>query len=247
MALPAASAPAALDAGDAASGRRNLLGAKASGVADVRRRRHRRASADILDAGRGPAHPRLAAPRRRRGGRRRGRRADAVRRSPRRGQGRVRVDRPGSGRHPQRGAARSDQGPRRCHRADGRHLPRRVHRPRPLRCAGRARPGRQRRHQRAVRETGCRTGRVGCPRGRAQRHDGRPGGGHPRRAGRRRPHRRRHPGLRRQVRVGVLRSVPRGRRVEPVRGTGAPTSRTPATRARRCARSNSTSPRAPTS
>ena len=41
-----------------------------------------------------------------------------------------------------------------------------------------------------------------------ERHDGRPGGGDPRRSGRGRSHRRRHPGLRGQVRVGVLRPVP---------------------------------------
>ena len=69
------------------------------------------------------------------------------------------------------------QGPRRRDRADGRHLPRRVHRPRPLRRARRARPGRQRRHPEALRGTRCGASGFRRPRGRPERHDGRPGGG----------------------------------------------------------------------
>ena len=50
-----------------------------------------------------------------------------------------------------------------------------------------------------------------------------------------------------QVRVGVLRAVPRGRRLERRRSaTGAATRWIPATSARRCASASSTSPRAPT-
>ena len=55
-------------------------------------------------------------------------------------------------------------------------------------------------------------------------------------------------GLRRQVRLGLLRPVPRGRRLaRPSSATGAATRWTRPTPARRCARSRPTSPRAPTS
>ena len=59
--------------------------------------------------------------------------------------------------------------------------------------------------------------------------------------------RRRAARLHREVRLGLLRPVPRGRASRRCRVTGAPTSRTPPTRTRRCARSRSTSPRARTS
>ncbi len=81
---------------------------------------------------------------------------------------------------------------------------------------------------------------------RPQRHDGRPGGRHPRRARRGRPRRRLDPGLRGQVRLGVLRPVPRSGVVQPGGGPGARINRTRATSARPCTRSNSTSTRAPT-
>ena len=55
------------------------------------------------------------------------------------------------------------------------------------------------------------------------------------------------PGLLREVRLRLLRPVPRGRRLLAARATGGPTSRTPPTPARACARRCSTSPRAPTS
>ena len=99
-------------------------------------------------------------------------------------------------------------------RADGRHLPRRVHRPRPLRRARRRGPGRQRRHQCPLRGTCCGTGGFRCTRGRPERHDGRSGRGDPRRPGRRGAHRRGDPGLRGQVRVGrsTARSARRWRR-----------------------------------
>ena len=69
----------------------------------------------------------------------------------------------------------------------------------------------------------------------------------PRRAGRRRAHRSGDPGLRGQVRVGVLRTVPGCGGLQPDPATGAPTSKSRATPARRCAKCNSTSTRAPTS
>ena len=55
------------------------------------------------------------------------------------------------------------------------------------------------------------------------------------------PQRRRDPGLLREVRLGVLRPVPRGRRLLAGRATGGPTSRTPPTPSRACARRCSTS------
>ena len=86
------------------------------------------------------------------------------------------------------------------------------------------------------------------PRGGALRHDGRARGRDPRRPRRRGLHRPADPVLRGQVRVGLLRPVPRGRRL------GPPVRRPPrlpdgprATSARRCARCGSTSRRAPTS
>ena len=112
---------------------------------------------------------------------------------------------------------------------------------------GRPRAGRQRRHQRAVRRTCCGASGFGCPRGGSERDDGRSGRGDPRRSRRRGPHRRGDPRLRGEVRLGLLRPVPRGGRARAWRATGAPISRTRATRARRCTRSNSTSTRAPTS
>ena len=66
-------------------------------------------------------------------------------------------------------------------------------------------------------------------------------------AGRGRAHRRGDPGVRRQVRLGVLRPVPRGGGLQPERGSPD----LPAGSGQRprgaCTRSNSTSPRAPTS
>ena len=94
----------------------------------------------------------------------------------------------------------------------------------------RRRPGRQRRDPRGVRRDGARAGRRRRRRGRAERDDGRPGRRDPGRARRRRAHRRRDPGLLGEVRLGVLRPVPRGRRLLARRATGGPTSRTPPTR-----------------
>ena len=75
-----------------------------------------------------------------------------------------------------------------------------------------------------------------------ERHDGRPRRRDPRRAARDADRR-----LLGEVRLGVLRAVPRGRRLGARRSaTGAATRWIPATSARRCASASSTSPRAPT-
>ncbi len=78
-------------------------------------------------------------------------------------------------RRAQRRAAPAGRRARRRHRADGRPVPRRVHRPRALRRARRARRGRQRRDAGAVPRDGARAGRSRRPPARHQRHDGRPG------------------------------------------------------------------------
>ncbi len=143
---------------------------------------------------------------------------------------------------------------------DDRRLPLRVHRPRPLRRAAAARgrrpragaDGRQRPHPAAAGPRG------GGPRPRRRRrggavgHDGRPGGGDPGRARPGRLLRPAHPLLRRQVRRGLLRPVPRRRRERAARGAGRspgtarPTRWTRPTCARRCARWRWTWPRGPT-
>ncbi len=201
--------------------------------------------ADLLDARRRPAHPRLAAEGGRRGRRPRARRRDAVRHP--REQGRHRLGRARPGRHPQpRDHRRGRRGRRRAH-GDERPVPRRVHRPRPLRGAHPRRPGRQRPHPRGVRRDGPRPGRRRRRHGRPQRDDGRPGRGRPGRARRRRAHRRLDPGLLREVRLRLLRPLPRGRRlVAAGRPAHLPAGRR-ATPARACARRSSTSSRAPTS
>ena len=101
--------------------------------------------------------------------------------------------------------------------------------------------------RRALRRDGRAARRGGRPRRRPQRDDGRPGRRHPRRARRRRPPGHGDPRVRGEVRLRLLRPLPRGRRVVAARATARPTSRTPPTSARRCTRSRSTSPRAPTS
>ena len=68
------------------------------------------------------------------------------------------------------------RGRRRRPRRDGRPVPRRVHRPRPLRRPRRARRGRQRRHPRALRRDGAGPGRAPAPTCVGPvRDDGRPG------------------------------------------------------------------------
>ncbi len=80
------------------------------------------------------------------------------------------------------------------------------------------------------------------------RHDGRAGRRDPPRARRQRVPERADHGLRGEVRLGVLRALPRrGRlRQDADAATSAPTRWTPATATRRCARSRSTSRKAPT-
>ena len=145
------------------------------------------------------------------------------------------------------GPARPGRRPRRLHRRDGRPVPVRVHRPRPLRAARRRRRGRQRPHPRPLRVGGGGAGAGRRPGHRPLGHAGRPGRGDPGRARRRRVHRRPGPRLRREVRLRLLRPVPRGRRVDARHRRPAGRTRwTRPTASRPCARSRSTSPRAPT-
>ena len=111
-----------------------------------------------------------------------------------------------------------------------RPVPRRVHRPRPLRRARRRRQRRQRRDPGALRRDGGRAGGGRRARARPVRHDGRPGRRRPRRARRRRLRSTRDPRLRREVRLRVLRPVPRGRRVARCRATAARYQQDPANR-----------------
>ena len=150
-----------------------------------------------------------------RGSRRRGERGGRPRRQgappvrhPRR-EGRRGLGRVGRGR---RRAARAARAPRRAARARPDHgrLPLRVHVARPLR--GRpGRRGRERRDARAARADRGQPRRRRCRRRRAERHDGRPRRRDPRGAAGDADRR-----LRRQVRLGLLRPVPRRRRVDAV-------------------------------
>ncbi len=160
-----------------------------------------------------PAPPRHRRPGR--GGRGRagggGARGDPVRPPGAQGRGRERGVGPGGDRAARRagdqgGAARSDR--------DHRRVPVPVHLARPLRRAARRRR-RQRRHARAPgRHRGLACGSR-CRHGGAVGHDGRPGRGDPHVARQRGPDRDGHPRLQRQVRLGVLRPVPRRRRTRP--------------------------------
>ena len=96
---------------------------------------------------------------------------------------------------------------------DERPLPRRVHRSRALRCARRRRLGRQRRNAAALRRHGSGPGVGGRPCPGPVRDDGRPGRRRPSRARRGGRHRHGAARLLREVRLRVLRAVPRGRRV----------------------------------
>ena len=111
-----------------------------------------------------------------------------------------------------------DQGPASRPPGDHRPLPVRVHEPRALRRPARGRRGRQRPDARAARPHRGLPGRGRRRRRRAERHDGRPGRRAARRARRPRARRDADHGLLRQVRLRVLRPVPRGRRVGPVQG-----------------------------
>ena len=135
-------------------------------------------------------------------------------------------------------------GPARLHRP----LPVRVHLARPLRRAARRRRRRQRPDARAARAHRGLAGRGGRGRRRAQRHDGRPRGRAARRARRPRADRDAADRLLRQVRVRLLRPVPRGRRLaRRSRATARATRWIRPTRSRPCARPSSTPTRAPTS
>ena len=121
--------------------------------------------------------------------------------------------------------------------------------PRPLRPAARRRPRRQRRRRvELLARTAVSQARAGRRRRRAQRHDGRPRRRDPRRARRRGPRRHADHGLQREVRLRLLRPVPRGGRLDarlrrPPRLPDGPGQRRRGACARRC----STSRRAPTS
>ena len=162
-------------------------------------------------------------------------------------EGRHRLGRGRPARHPEpRDHRRRRRGGRAAH-GDVRPVPRRVHRPRPLRGAGPRRVGRQRPHPGDLRPDGDRAGRGRRRPRRAQRDDGRPGGRDPPGAGRRGARRGRHPGLLREVRLGLLRPLPRGRELlaggRPADLPAGPAPTPPRVSARRC----STSRRAPTS
>ena len=142
----------------------------------------------------------------------RGRRARARRRPRRpplrdpRGEGRGRLGRLGRRRDR---AARAAGAARRGARPDAAHrrLPLRVHRA-TVTAASSTANGRERRDARAPRAHGRQPRRGGRRRGRPERHDGRPGRRDPRG-----PARDADRLLRREVRLRVLRPVPRGRRV----------------------------------
>ena len=188
-------------------------------------------------------------PGRRRGGRGRGarhaRRA-AVRHPGRQGRGGLgRVGR--RGRRPARDAR--DQGRPPGPARHRRPLPVRVHEPRPLRrcCAPTAASTTTPRVELLAR-TAVSHARAGADVDRAERHDGRARRRDPRRARRRGPDRHADHRLQREVRLRLLRPVPRGRRLDARRrATAAATRWTPPTATRRCARRCSTSRRAPTS
>ena len=112
-----------------------------------------------------------------------------------------------------------------------RRVPVRVHRPRPLRRLRADGVGRQRRDARAARAHGRLARARGRRRRRAERHDGRPRRRDPRRARRRGLRRHADHRLQRQVRLRVLRPVPRGRRLHArASATAAATRWIPATR-----------------
>ena len=121
--------------------------------------------------------------------------------------------------------------------------------PRPGRPARRQRLHPQRRDRRGADAAGAGAGRGRRRHRRAERHDGRPHRRDPRRARGARPHPHADHGLQRQVRERLLRPVPRrGRlgRATSARATRRSTRWTRPTATRRCAKSRSTSPKAPT-
>ena len=152
-----------------------------------------------------------------------------------------RGDRPA--RHP------GDQGGPSGPAGDHRRVPVRVHQPRPL--WRRPRPTAASTTTRSLEllaRTAVSQARAGADLIAPERHDGRPRRRDPHRARRRRLHRHPDPRLLGEVRLRVLRPVPRGGRLgpglrRPPRLSDGPGQR----RARRCARRRSTSRRAPTS
>ena len=169
------------------------------------------------------------------------------------------VHRPGAeDRRRPRGAEPRRPGPARGARAEGalprtrpddRRRARPVHHPRPGRPARRHRLHRQRRDRRGADAAGAGAGRGRRRHRRAERHDGRPHRRDPRRARGAGPDPHADHGLQRQVRERLLRPVPRrGRlgRATSARATRRSTRWTRATATRRCAKSRSTSPKAPT-
>ncbi len=183
------------------------------------------------DRGEGARHPRRAAVR-------------AARRQGRGGLG-------GLGRRGHRAAGHPrDQGGSPGPARDHRPVPVRVHEPRSLR--RRSAPATASVDNDATLELLARTADLPGPRRRghrrAQRHDGRPRRRDPAGARRRRPRRHADPRLLGEVRLGLLRPVPRGRRLGArPSATAAATRWIRATATRRCARPGSTSRRAPTS
>ena len=181
-----------------------------AGRAAVRAAGRGRPRADRVDA-RGQA--RLSARPRRRGGRAPGR-ARRRRRHPLRParvEGCARLRGIGRGRD-RPGRVPADPRARAAARDDRRHVPVRVHRPRPLRPARGRRRRRQRRRARPARRDRREPGARRRRHRRAERDDGRPGRGDPRGARRRGLRADRDHGLRLEARLGLLRPVPRGGR-----------------------------------
>ena len=145
-ASPCPSASTPRDPGPAPPRLRDPPAPRRPRAAGVRARGRERPGADLVDAGRRAALAREPA----RGGRcgrgRRARRRDALRRA--RGARCARLGGHRPRRHPQRRDEGRGRGIRRPSRRADRPLPRRVHRPRPLRRARRPRPCRQRRDPR---------------------------------------------------------------------------------------------------
>ena len=154
-----------------------------------------------------------------------------------------RVDR---GRH-RPGDAAADPRRRSRPRADRRHVPVRVHGPRPLRAGGRRRLRRNDDAIASLAETAASQARGRGRRRRPERDDGRPGRGDQGGPRRRRSRRHRDPRVRREDRFGV--STARSAR-RPTRrqrsATGAATRWTRPTAARPCARWRSISTKGPT-
>ncbi len=177
---------------------------------DVRAARDGQPYPDRGDARRRPAVDRPRRGRGRRGALARHSRGAPVR--PARREGRAGIGR--LGRRGRRSARHArDQGGPSGSRRDHRSLPLRVHLARALRRIDFRWHRRQRRHARAARSHGCFAGCRGRRRDRAERHDGRARRRAPQASGRRGLGRPADPRLLREVRLRLLRAVPRGRRL----------------------------------